>query len=272
MKTETKRTVAAKLMLFSSAVIWGSSFFILKNTLDELPVYFLLCVRFLFSAILLSAVFFKKWKLFNLKYLWTGAITGAFLTTVYCVIVPFLSWAVSKKRPDIYNFIAAAICITGIGLVCLDGKMSFSFLGEGFTLICGIFYALQIVAVEKWCSDLDVILHTIIQFFTAFFICFIFFILSESFPKHISTGSVLSLVYVTVFVTALCFVFMNMGIKHTTASSSSLILCLESVFGILFSMIFYHERPTLQTAVGFVIIFVGIVLNETKPKFALKKN
>lgn len=194
------------------------------------------------------------------------------MTTVYCVIVPFLSWAVSKKRPDIYNFIAAAICITGIGLVCLDGKMSFSFLGEGFTLICGIFYALQIVAVEKWCSDLDVILHTIIQFFTAFFICFIFFISSESFPKHISTGSVLSLVYVTAFVTALCFVFMNMGIKHTTASSSSLILCLESVFGILFSMIFYHERPTLQTAVGFVIIFVGIVLNETKPKFALKKN
>ena len=109
------------------------------------------------------------------------------------------------------------------GLVCLDGKMSFSFLGEGFTLICGIFYALQIVAVEKWCSDLYVILHTIIQFFTAFFICFIFFILSESFPKHISTGSVLALVYVTVFVTALCFVFMNMGIKHTTASSSSLI-------------------------------------------------
>ena len=268
MKTETKRTVAAKLMLFSSAVIWGSSFFILKNTLDELPVYFLLCVRFLFSAILLSIVFVKKWKLLNLKYLWTGAITGAFLgfayifqtiglkhttpgtnaflTTVYCVIVPFLSWAVSKKRPDIYNFIAAAICITGIGLVCLDGKMSFSFLG--------------------------VILHTIIQFFTAFFICFIFFISSESFPKHISTGSVLSLVYVTAFVTALCFVFMNMGIKHTTASSSSLILCLESVFGILFSMIFYHERPTLQTAVGFVIIFVGIVLNETKPKFALKKN
>lgn len=183
MKTETKRTVAAKLMLFSSAVIWGSSFFILKNTLDELPVYFLLCVRFLFSAILLSIVFVKKWKLLNLKYLWTGAITGAFLgfayifqtiglkhttpgtnaflTTVYCVIVPFLSWAVSKKRPDIYNFIAAAICITGIGLVCLDGKMSFSFLGEGFTLICGIFYALQIVAVEKWCSDLDVILHMI---------------------------------------------------------------------------------------------------------------
>ena len=142
MKTETKRTVAAKLMLFSSAVIWGSSFFILKNTLDELPVYFLLCVRFLFSAILLSIVFFKKWKLFNLKYLWTGAITGAFLgfayifqtiglkhttpgtnaflTTVYCVIVPFLSWAVSKKRPDVCNFIAAAICITGIGLVCLD--------------------------------------------------------------------------------------------------------------------------------------------------------
>lgn len=259
MKTETKCTVAAKLMLFSSAVIWGSSFFILKTLWMNCRCIFAVC-KISFLGNTFEHCIFKKWKLFNLKYLWTGAITGAFLgfayifqtiglkhttpgtnaflTTVYCVIVPFLSWAVSKKRPDIYNFIAAAICITGIGLVCLDGKMSFSFLGEGFTLICGIFYALQIVAVEKWCSDLDVILHTIIQFFTAFFICFIFFILSESFPKHISTGSVLSLVYVTVFVTALCFVFMNMGIKHTTASSSSLILCLESVFGILFSMIF----------------------------------
>lgn len=258
-------------------------------------MYFLLCVRFLFSAILLSIVFVKKWKLLNLKYLWTGAITGAFLgfayifqtiglkhttpgtnaflTTVYCVIVPFLSWAVSKKRPDIYNFIAAAICITGIGLVCLDGKMSFSFLGEGFTLICGIFYALQIVAVEKWCSDLDVILHTIIQFFTAFFICFIFFIFKRKLPKAYIYGlGVIACICYRICNRALLLIFMNMGIKHTIASSSSLILCLESVFGILFSMIFYHERPTLQTAVGFVIIFVGIVLNETKPKFALKKN
>ena len=107
MKTETKRTVAAKLMLFSSAVIWGSSFFILKNTLDELPVYFLLCVRFLFSAILLSIVFFKKWKLFNLKYLWTGAITGAFLGFAYI----FQTIGLKHTTPGTNAFLTTVYCV-----------------------------------------------------------------------------------------------------------------------------------------------------------------
>ena len=60
------------------------------------------------------------------------------------------------------------------------------------------------------------------------------------------------------------------GQQHLLGKNGVIRRCIEQKR--LFSMIFYHERPTLQTAVGFVIIFVGIVLNETKPKFALKKN
>ena len=122
MKTETKRTVAAKLMLFFERRYMGQLFLHIKKlTLDELPVYFFAVCKIPFLGNTFEHCIFKKWKLFNLKYLWTGAITGvflgvayifqtiglkhttpgtnAFLTTVYCVIVPFLSWAVSKKRP-----------------------------------------------------------------------------------------------------------------------------------------------------------------------------
>ena len=42
---------------------------------------------------------------------------NAFLTAVYCVLVPFLFWAVDKARPDKFNIIAAVLCIAGIGLV-----------------------------------------------------------------------------------------------------------------------------------------------------------
>ena len=35
----------------------------------------------------------------------------------YCVIVPFMLWAVAGKRPTFANVGAAALCITGIGLV-----------------------------------------------------------------------------------------------------------------------------------------------------------
>ena len=111
----------AKPMLFTAALIWGTSFFIMKNTLDVMPVFYLLAIRFTAGALLLAAVCGKKWKMFTLDYLWRGAIIGgflflaytvqtfglalttpsknAFLTAVYCVLVPFLTWAVVKVRP-----------------------------------------------------------------------------------------------------------------------------------------------------------------------------
>ena len=44
----------AKPMLFAAALIWGTSFFIMKNALDVMPVFFLLAVRFTAGAVLLA--------------------------------------------------------------------------------------------------------------------------------------------------------------------------------------------------------------------------
>ena len=46
----------AKPMLFAAALIWGTSFFIMKNALDVIPVFFLLAVRFTAGAVLLALV------------------------------------------------------------------------------------------------------------------------------------------------------------------------------------------------------------------------
>ena len=282
-------------MLVASTLIWGSSFFILKNTLDYVGVYFLLSVRFLISALLLSVVFFGKWKLFNMKYVIFGLITGlllglayifqtvglkhttpgtnAFLTEFYCVLVPFMCWAVMKKKPDKYNVIAAFVCIIGIGLVCLDGgKAGFSFMGEGFTLICSLFFGMQMIAIEIWGKELDSVLFTIFQFIGAFIVNFMIFLFTEKVPSHIPADCIWSIIYVSVFATAVAYVFMSIGIKHTSASYSSLIFCLEAVFGVAFSMIFYHERLSLQVGCGFAVIFTGIIVNETKLSFLRRGN
>ena len=49
---------------------------------------------------------------------------NAFLTAVYCVLVPFLTWAVVKTRPDRYNIAAALLCVTGVGLVSLTEELT----------------------------------------------------------------------------------------------------------------------------------------------------
>ena len=284
---------AAKVILFLSTIIWGSSFFVLKDTLDEVPPYFLLSFRFLVAAVLLGLICFRKWKLFNMTYLWQGALTGvflafayifqtlglqhttpgtsAFLTTVYCVLVPLIGWAVTRKRPTLLNIAAAVVAVAGIGLVCLDGGIGFTLKGEGYTLICGVFFALQIVAVDKFGAKLDTLLFTTVQFFTAFVICAVFFLAKESFPSSLSQGSVGSLVYVSVMATCLCFVMMNVGIKYASSVAASLILSLEGVFGVAFSMLFYHERLTLQVGMGFAVIFLAILMSEVLPK-ALRRD
>ena len=140
MSPKTMRLLA-KPMLFAAALIWGTSFFIMKNALDVIPVFYLLAIRFTAGALLLALAAWKRWKEFSLDYLWRGAIIGgflflaysvqtfglalttpsknAFLTAVYCVLVPFLTWAVVKIKPDRYNIIAAVLCVAGVGLVSL---------------------------------------------------------------------------------------------------------------------------------------------------------
>ena len=53
MSPKTMRLLA-KPMLFAAALIWGTSFFIMKNALDVMPVFFLLAIRFTAGAALLA--------------------------------------------------------------------------------------------------------------------------------------------------------------------------------------------------------------------------
>ena len=136
----------AKPMIVLATLIWGSTFFILKDTLDDVDLMFLLAFRFTLAAGILALVFWKRWKAMDLRYLWQGGVLGvllaaaytvqnyglmdttpgknAFFTAVYCVIVPFLYWAVDQLRPSRWNVLAALLCVAGIGFVSRDGGLS----------------------------------------------------------------------------------------------------------------------------------------------------
>lgn len=280
----------AKPMLFAAALIWGTSFFIMKNALDAVPVFFLLAIRFTAGAVLLALVCARRWKAFTPDYLWRGAVMGgflclaysvqtfglsmttpsknAFLTAVYCVIVPFLTWAVVKKRPDRYNIAAALLCVTGVGLVSLNEQLSIN-TGDLLTLVCAIFYASHIVAVEKVSPGKDITLLTVFQFAFAGLFAWIGGALTETFPAQALTDPqvFLPLLYLCVMATTVALLFQNVGQVWSDPASASVILSLESVFGVLFSVIFYGDPVTPRLLMGFVLIFVAVVCSETKFSF-----
>jgi len=74
-----------------------------------------------------------------------------------------------------------------------------------------------------------------------------------------------------VMATTVALLFQNVGQIWSDPSSASVILSLESVFGVLFSVICYGDLVTAPMALGFVCIFIAVVCSETKFSFLRKK-
>ena len=284
----------AKPMLFAAAFIWGSSFFIMKGAVDVLPPLLLLAVRFTGGAVLLGLICWKKWRGFTPDYLWRGAIIGgflflayavqtfglvgttpsknAFLTAVYCVLVPFFYWAAARRRPDRYNVLAALMCVAGVGLVSLTGDLRITW-GDGLTLCCAVFYAAHIVAVAKVSPGKDIYLLTVFQFAFAALYAWVSGLLTSRLPgpEVLTPDFVVQMAYLVVMATTVALLFQNVGQVWSDPASASVILSLESVFGVLCSVVFYGDPVTPRLLAGFALIFVAVVCSETKFSFLRRR-
>lgn len=282
----------ARLLLLLTAMLWGFSVVIMKDASDVLPVFLLLALRFSAAFVVLALIFFKKLRTITCKdvllsaavalsvflayvfqtYGLTDTTPGknAFLTAVYCVLVPFLAWITDRKRPVLRNVLAALLCFIGIALLSLDGNLSLR-LGDGLTLIGGIFYSVQIVLLAHVCRKCDPCIVTVLQFgFSAVFCWFGVAFVGEPFPA-LSAPILGQVLFLALFATAAAFLMQNVGQKYTSSSSAALLLSLEAVFGVFFSVLLGYERPTLRLYAGFAVIFLSVLLNEAGDRLFQKK-
>ena len=278
--------------LILTTLIWGSSFVILKSALDSITPLWVLAIRFSGAAILMLIACLPRLKKLDKRYVTGGCLMGlclaaayivqtyglvyttpgknAFLTTTYCILVPFLYWAISGKRPDKYNIIAAVVCLVGVGFVCLGNDLSIN-VGDMLTILCGLFYGLHIIVTSRTAENRDPVLITMLQFATAAVVCFIGAVLFEPAPHDIGSGTWLSIAYMTFICTGLCYILQTVGQKYTPPSQTAVILTLESVFGSAISVILGVESLTFNIALGFFLIFIAIITSETKLDFLNKK-
>ena len=277
-----------RLALLTDALLWGSSFIIMKDTLNTIPVFQLLAIRFTLGGLLLAVVFRKRLMQSKPALVGHGAVcavfllaayatqtyglmttspgTNAFLTAVYCVIVPFMAWAFYRKRPTVYNWAAAAMCIAGIGLISLSGDLSLG-VGEALTLLSGLLYALHIMCLSRYGESDDPIALTIVQFFFVAVLSWICTLVVEPGSPLPPTTVWPHLLYLTVFATAVTLVCQSVGQSLTPPSQSAILLSLESVFGAFFSVLLGMETLTLPILCGFTLVFVSVIVSETQLSF-----
>lgn len=287
--------LTGQLLLLSATVVWGSSFIILKETIKTVPALYVIGVRFLSSAILLAAIFFGKIKKIDKRTFINGLILGivlacayitqtlglkyigagknAFITSLYCVMCPFMLWIMFGVKPKSYHLLSAFLCVAGIGLVAASGTEDDGgnvFLGCFLTFLCAVFYALQIVFTGKFHEKKnDVMQLLIIQLFTVGVIISVCSLLFELPFCGISAyalnkDQILRIVYLTIVCTLYAQLAQIVGLKFTESNQAAVILTLEAVFGVVFAIILGDEKITPMLWAGFAVIFIGTFISELK--------
>ena len=280
-----------RVALLMAALIWGSSFIVMKNAVEGVPVFMLLGIRFTVGCLLLTLIFHRRLKTIRKRLLLHGAVVGtllfaaytvqtfglrettpgknAFLTAVYCVLVPFVNWLIFRRRPTGWNWLAAVMCLAGIGLVSLEGDMTMN-RGDALTLVGGVFYALHLVAVSRFGEEDDPVMLTMLQFGASAVWCWGLSLMTESLPNPFPTNAWFELAYLAVFATTAALLLQNVGQSVTPAAPAAILLSLESVFGVAFSVMLGAEGLTAQLVFGFALIFLAVVASETQFSFLRK--
>jgi drug/metabolite transporter (DMT)-like permease len=260
--------------------------------LESVPPLFLLAIRFSGATVIMFFICIKDFKKLNKSYFGGGVLMGAvllasyifqtyglplttpgknaFLTSVYCIIVPFLCWLMIKKKPDKFNVIAAIVCLAGIGLISLNDDLRVG-LGDALTLVSGFFFALHIVICGQYIEGRSPVLLAMIQFATAGIIAWGGSLLFETMPTAIPLEAGLNLAFLSVMSTALCLSLQIYGQKHTPPSQAAVIMTLESVFGAAASVFLTGELMSFKLFCGFLLTFLAVIISETKLEFFRKK-
>lgn len=279
-----------KAMLFAATVIWGAAFVVMKDAVQVLGPAQLVGVRFLLAGLLMAAIFRRQVRsmlnpgglragavmgaiLFTAFWLQTWGLTdttpgkNAFLTATYCVMVPFLMWAITRRFPGGARILAALVCVAGIGLVSLQpGSLAIGF-GDGITLLGALVFALEIIFISRFTKTYSAIGITVVQFICCGLLGLLFGAVLEPMPhwEAITPDLVLEMAYLIVLSSCVCYICQNVGLAHVPPAQGALILSLESVFGVISSVILYHEELTGQMVLGFALIFAAILISELAP-------
>ena len=280
MKKLVKRYIAESGLLLIG-ILWGMGFVTVKIGLNAgMNTFYLMWLRFLGSFVLLSILFRKKIKKVSKDDLKAGVILGiiqyfgyVFQTygaahTTVGIIVPYIFWILNKKKPDIFSFSASIICMIGVGIMSLDGNLSFTHLNKGdvMTIISAFFFALQVAYTGYFGRKVHPMNLVLLQMLVGGLLFagtqFATSGLREVIPLHGET--LMAIIYAVVFSTAIPMLLQIYCQRLTTATRASILMSTESMFAPIFAFFVLGEIMTLRVALGAVFILFSVVVSETK--------
>ncbi len=268
-------------------MIWGSGFVVSAISLKYFSPYQILTLRFLLAFILMGALFFSQLKhagkktylkgigLGSILYLaflfqtvglvYTTPSKNAFLTAFNVVLVPFIGALFFRRKVTAPAIIGALLSISGIAVISLNDFKGVNF-GDLLTLVCALFFALQIIFTNRFVLGENIYALTTIQMGTAAMLGVIVSLARGEFALPAAGEGYYSILYLGAISTMLAFLIQTASQQFTKETETAIILSMEAVFGMVASALFLREAITLRMLIGAALILAGVLIVELKPK------
>ena len=275
----------AVLALIFVAIVWGAGFVLMKDALDDQPVFDFLATRFTLATLVMIAIrpqvlsAINKQTLFRgsvlgvmlgLAYitqtigldLTTAAITG-FLTGLYVVFTPLLFWFVFKKKVDKKVIVGTTLALTALLFISFNGISIDP--GQIWLITCALLFAGHIIGLSFWSNAKDIYPLTVIQLAAGSVVCWLG-ALPDGYQPPPNTFVWGTVVFTAVFATAMAFLIQTWAQSIMDPSRVAIILTGEIVFAAVIAVAVGQEVLAARTIIGGVLIVVAMLIVEWPDK------
>lgn len=302
------KTYLSPLLLLSAAVIWGFAFSA-QDAASSVPPFTLGALRSLLASAFLLAVIplfdkakktgrhlFSKKKIldFNKPELIGGTISGAalaiasffqqtginegtaagkaaFITALYVVVVPIFALLLKKSSPARVWF---SVILASVGFYFLSIEGDFSIAkSDLYVLACTFIFPIQILAIDKYSPVCDGVRMSCVQFITATLVNALLAVFTEPLIDFsVIGGALFAIIFLGIGSSGVAYTLQIIGQKGVNPAVASVILSLESVFGVVGSAIFLGKGLESREYLGAAIVLTAVLLAEIDFKSLFKKS
>ncbi|MBC8197921.1 MAG: DMT family transporter [Candidatus Marinimicrobia bacterium] len=286
MKTRlSENKTFAQISLVIITAIWGITFIMVKEALNDAPPYAFAGWRFLIASfcnllfIITQLNKFTKLEviggmfcgiLLHFGYAFqnyglqlTTASKSAFITGTSILIVPFILWVYLKKTISLKTWLAIMIALVGLFLLINPSEGNLNF-GDIITIGCSVSFAGHIIVQDKYIKqNISIFRFFFIQLVTVTILSFLSYAIIDS-PSIIWSSRLINALLITgVFATFIAIGVMVWAQRILTPTQTALIFILEPVFAALYSWYAVGEILTITGMLGGFLIIVGVIIAET---------
>lgn len=277
-----KKRTQAELSMLLVAIVWGSTFVIVKNSLLEIGPFLFLGIRFILAFVLLGLISWRQLKSAPKSTYYSGCLLGIFLTIGYVfqtvglkyttssnagfitglsvVLVPIIYMLINRLTPSFSTIITVFLAFGGLFLMSFqDWHTSLSY-GDMLVLVCAFGFAFHVVFVDRLSHRHSALAITSVQILFVGVFCLVVGLIFETWPQGFSPSLIAALLITSIFATSLAFLLQNSMQKYSTPTRFAVILTTEPVFAALAGHLWANETFTQRAFAGAVMILVAMLI------------